>query len=96
MHHAIRKKERLRDQIYFLWLLLAILYGLVLRSSHCQMVDSPLAFVRGCHNFGIDWNSFMAPVGLVVGLTLPLAIVYFLLRLPQILLRLLVKTWKAR
>jgi hypothetical protein len=63
--------KRFRDRVYLLWILLAVLYLMVLRLSGCQFDDGPLAFVRGCHNDGVDWNGFMAPIGFVIILVLP-------------------------
>lgn len=60
-----------------------MLYFAVLFASGCQLVDSPLAFVHGCKNYGIDWNSFMAPVGMFVVLLVPLTIVYWIARFFQ-------------
>lgn len=55
-----------RDLIWLAVLLLCALYACVLRLSGCKVADGPFAFVRGCHNGGIDWNAFMAPIGMVV------------------------------
>ncbi|CAK8718930.1 MAG: hypothetical protein CDV28_1347 [Candidatus Electronema aureum] len=44
------------DKIWLLNLLICLLYFFVLLASGCRWVDGPLAFVHGCHNYGIDWN----------------------------------------
>ena len=67
------------------WALAAFAYSvgyfLLLKGSGCPLQSGPLAFVNGCQNFGIDWNRFMAPLGLPVILLLPLACGYALWRL---------------
>ncbi len=74
-----------RDKIWLGVFLANILYVAVLAVSRCQWVDGPFAFVRGCHNYGVDWNSFMAPLGFVFILALPLSLAYWLRRGIQVL-----------
>jgi hypothetical protein len=82
-------KVSARDKVYFLLFLSGILYFSILAASGCRWVDGPFAFVRGCYNYGIDWNSFMAPVGFVVICgTFPLSIVYWLLKLLKTIFKL--------
>ena len=76
-----------RDLAWAAVLLLCVLYFYVLHLSRCPWVDGPFAFVRGCHNGGIDWNAFMAPIGMVVMFALPMSVVYWVLRGLQILSR---------
>lgn len=65
--------------------LLSIIYFIVLSLSECPWVDGPFAFVRGCQNFGIDWNAFMAPIGLfIIVFACPFSLVYWLLRILQL------------
>lgn len=76
-----------RDLAWAAVLLSCALYFYVLHLSRCPWVDGPFAFVRGCHNGGIDWNAFMAPIGMVVMFALPLAVVYWMLRVLQMIYR---------
>lgn len=69
-----------RDIVWLMVFLGCVLYFLVIDLSGCQWDRGPFHFVRGCHNYGIDWNSFMAPIGFVVILALPCSIVYWLMR----------------
>lgn len=86
-----------RDWIWLLMAALVAAYFVLLALSGCAWQPGPLAFVHGCFNHGIDWNSFMAPLGLVViCLLAPLALVYWLLRLPQLGWRLLMHYWRQR
>nr|WP_086937394.1 hypothetical protein [Thaumasiovibrio occultus] len=65
--------------------------------SECELIDSPFGFVKGCTNFGINWNAFMAPTGSVLFIALPFSIIYFIgraLRLVASLLRYLVRKIK--
>ena len=74
-----------RDKLWFLMVLLCILYFIVLSLSECSWVDGPFAFVRGCQNYGIDWNAFMAPIGLfIIVFAIPFSSVYWLLRIVQL------------
>ena len=75
-----------RDKLWLFWALVCILYFSVLLASNCNWNNAPLAFVRGCKNYGIDWNAFMAPIGAVVVLLLPLTLLYWVLRAFQALL----------
>ncbi len=75
------------DKTWGLIFLLVLLYFLVIRASGCAISESPLGFVQGCHNHGIDWNAFMAPVGLVVVILLPLSAAYWLLRIVHTMLK---------
>lgn len=63
----------------------------ILHLSKCKWVNGPFAFFHGCYNGGIDWNSFMAPIDMVVVLALPLSIVYWILRCLQVNYRLLLR-----
>ena len=75
----------IRDKIWALVALLSVLYFAVLSFSNCPWVDGPFAFVRGCKNYGIDWNSFMAPIGFfILCFAAPLSLVYWFLRIFQI------------
>lgn len=74
------KKISFRDKLWFFWFLFCVLYFSVLFASGCHWNNGPLAFVRGCKNYGIDWNAFMAPIGAVVVLLVPLTIVYWIWR----------------
>ena len=86
-----------RDWIWLLMVALSAAYFVLLALSGCTWQPGPLAFVHGCFNYGIDWNSFMAPLGLVVICVLtPLTLVYWLLRLPQLGWRLLMRYWRSR
>ena len=74
-----------RDKLWFLMVLLCILYFMVFSLSECLWVDGPFAFVRGCQNFGIDWNAFMAPIGFfIIVFAIPFSSVYWLLRILQL------------
>ena len=64
------------DRTAFAAVLFCIIYFVVLQLSGCDVVDSPFGFVRGCVNHGIDWNVFMAPIGFLVMLLLPLSVLY--------------------
>ena len=75
-----------RDKLWLFWALVCVLYFSVLSASNCNWNNAPLAFVRGCKNYGIDWNAFMAPIGAVVVLLLPLTLLYWVLRAFQVLL----------
>ena len=73
------------DTLWLLASLLCALYFAVLALSGCAWQAGPFAFVSGCFNHGIDWNRFMAPLGAVVlCLLTPLAVVYWLMRVPQL------------
>ena len=75
----------IRDKIWALVALRSVLYFAVLSFSNCPWVDGPFAFVRGCKNYGIDWNSFMAPIGFfILCFAAPLSLVYWFLRIFQI------------
>ncbi len=69
------------DQYWLLTLLLVVLYFAVLALSGCEFLDAPFGFVRGCFNYGIDWNAFMAPLGMVMLVALPCSLIYWLSRL---------------
>jgi hypothetical protein len=69
-----------RDKRYFFAFLLFVFWFVLLQASGCDWVDGPLAFVRGCQNFGINWNSIIAPLGFVAIICLPVSILYFILR----------------
>lgn len=84
--HPLTRIPR-RDLAWAAVLLLCVLYFYVLHLSRCPWVDGPFAFVRGCHNNGIDWNAFMAPIGMVVMLAMPMAVVYWVRRVLQFLYR---------
>lgn len=87
-----------RDKTWAVVLLLCIVYFGALKYSKCPLVDSPFAFVRGCKNDGIDWNSFMQPIGLVILPATFFSLVYWSLRIVQTGMRLLWKlcVWMAR
>ncbi len=86
-----------RDWIWLLMVALNAAYFALLAFSGCAWQPGPFAFVEGCFNHGIDWNSFMAPLGLVViCLLTPLTLVYWLLRVPQLGWRLLRRYWRRR
>lgn len=84
--HPLARIPR-RDLAWAAVLLLCVLYFYVLHLSRCPWVDGPFAFVRGCHNGGIDWNAFMAPIGMVVMFALPMAVVYWMWRGLQMIYR---------
>ncbi len=74
-----------RDKVWALMVLLCTLYFIVLSLSDCPWVDGPFAFVRGCQNYGIDWNAFMAPIGFfIIVFAVPFSVVYWILRILQI------------
>lgn len=73
-----------RDKRYLLALLFAVLWYVVSLASGCKSVDAPFRFFSGCYNYGIDWNAFMAPIGLFAIAAFPISIVYFLMRLVEI------------
>lgn len=70
-----------RDGFFSLLLLFCLGWFVVLWLSGCQWVDGPMAFVRGCYHYGVNWNSVMAPTGMVVILALPISLVYWFWRL---------------
>ena len=74
-----------RDKRYFFVFLLCSLWWATLSASNCTFVDGPFAFVRGCDNYGIEWNSFMAPTGMFVVIAMPVTILYFILRTISVL-----------
>ena len=80
------KRISARDKLWFFWALVCVLYFSVLSASNCHWNNAPLAFVHGCKNYGIDWNAFMAPIGAVVVLLMPLTAIYWVLRAFQVLL----------
>ncbi len=57
---------------------ISVVYWLVIIYSGCDFQDGPFTFVRGCYNYGIDWNKFMAPIGMVVLWTTMASIGYWL------------------
>ena len=83
-----------RDIRYGFVLLLCIFWFLVLNLSNCEWVDSPFGFVRGCNNYGISWNKFMAPTGMFVVLALPISFLYFILRAPEVLKNIFLTIYK--
>ncbi|MEZ8132022.1 hypothetical protein [Enterovibrio norvegicus] len=78
-----------RDKIYVLIALICWLWFAVVSASGCEMLDSPFGFVSGCYNYGIPWNSFIAPTGMLVFLAVPLCILYFMYRVTQLIFMLL-------
>ena len=87
-----------RDKTWAVVVLLCIVYFGVLEYSECPWVDGPLAFFHGCKNGGIDWNSFMQPIGMVIVPATSFSLVYWLVRIMQTGMRLLWKlcVWVAR
>jgi len=69
-----------QDKIYIILTIFIVLYSFVLHYSKCEIADGPFAFVRGCYNDGIDWNSFMAPIGFLVICILPFTFFYWIIR----------------
>ena len=70
-----------RDLRYILVLLFCILWFFVLNASGCEFRDSPVVFVKGCNNYGIDWNTIIAPTGVIAIIALPASLLYFFLRI---------------
>jgi hypothetical protein len=77
----------MRDKVWGVLTILCVLYFVVLEISGCKFNDGPFSFVRGCQNYGIDWNSFMAPIGFFIIILFPLFSVYWLLRVIQIVIK---------
>ena len=75
-----------RDKRYILAFLLAVGWFTLLRVSGCELLDSPLGFVKGCYNYGINWNSFMAPTGFFAVMALPFCILFFISRLTRVII----------
>ena len=71
--------------------IVVILWWWALVYSGCELLDSPFGFVRGCYNYGINWNSFMAPVGFFVIILTPFSLFYSGVR---VVISLLVKAFK--
>lgn len=84
--HPLARIPR-RDLAWAAVLLLCVLCFYVSHWSGCQVADILFASVPGCHIGGIDWSVFAASVGMVVMFALPLAGVYWMLRVLQMIYR---------
>jgi hypothetical protein len=73
-----------RDKYYVLTALICWFWFAVLYASGCQFLDSPFGFVSDCYNYGINWNAFIVPSGVLVLIATPVCFLYYLLRVLQI------------
>ena len=70
-----------KDIGYLCALLLFPIWLLLFEVSNCELIDGPFAFVRGCNNYGIDWDLILARLGIVAPFLSLVSILYFLIRL---------------
>ena len=75
------RKEYKRDLCYLLAFLICLLWYYIFYISGCDWVRGPLHFVQGCYNYNIDWNSFIAPTGIIVMFVIPVILLYFIIRI---------------
>ena len=76
-----------RDKAFLFVFLLSVFWFCLLRLSGCQIVDSPFGFVSGCDNYGVDWNLYLAPSGMIVLFALPVSALYLMMQAPRVLRR---------
>ena len=72
---------------YIVVIALCSLWLLIFKLSGCELLDSPFGFVSGCKNYGVNWNSFLAPSGFLLISIAPLAVIHFLVTVIGALIR---------
>ena len=72
---------------YVVVIALCSLWLLIYKLSGCELLDSPFGFVSGSKNYGVNWNSFLAPSGFLLISVPPLAVIHFLVTVIDALIR---------
>lgn len=83
MKHKLSRK----DGFYLLLFCFFLIWVALVKFSGCAWNNAPLAFVRGCTNHGFEWNTIIAPMGMIAILALPISLLYWLCRLIEVLYR---------